>query len=1334
MIRVRLFAAVPSPALLLASTAVSVAAACGPEGNVSVREVAPALSAPAQVSEVSAQVAHRDLSRKVPSFVWLSGSANYASAELSASAALTSVAKVYQLQPEALGAVSAPIVHDTGKGGIVARVTQRVGHREVFRSEASVMMTRAFAPIAFSGALAPSLHGSDRAPALSTRAAIASAHRAMTGGTPKILTAREAGDATDDYLHFDSASYERPARIKEVLFPTADGVEPAYRIELFLKDAPAALKSSAHAYVVSGLDGRILFKSDLMRFEQATYRAWADPVTLVPMDGPQGNGFAPFASGRPDGTRIATAAAPLVTLANYPFSKNDPWLPDGATTLSGNNVRSYADKQAPNGFAASTLDVEGLATAPRVFDWPANLTLAPTSSPENIRAAVTQQFYIVNFMHEWLYDAGFDEKSKNPQLGNFGRGGRQGDPINIEAQDYSGRNNANAATPADGGSPRIQMYIFSGTASASFTVGAPAGIAGSKPVGTSGGFGSDVFDVSGAVVLGNDGAGADPNDACEALGGNVAGQIVLVHRGTCSFAEKAKNLQNAGAKAMVLSNVASSANPSQPPFMGGSAPDITLPCASLALADGQALEAAAMAGEANIQMKRELGAELDGALDTAVVSHEWGHVLSNRLIGNGDGLTTNQAGGLGEGWSDFVALLLMARADDLSVPSNSNWGGVYPAGSYAMAGSPSDAYFGIRRMPYSVDFTKNGLTLKHISEGVNLPNIPVSYGEDGNGNSEVHATGEVWASMLWECYVALLRDQRFTFQEAQDRMKRYLVSGMKLTPVEPTLLEARDALLAAALASDEQDYTLFWQAFARRGAGVGAVGPSKTSGDNSGVIESFSASDALEIMSAVLKDGTLVCDKDGILDEGEIGTVEITVRNTGVRTLAAPSVELAAGAGDLGSGVIFDDAAPVALGALKPFASGKASLKLHLGRDGALALSSKPYSVDVVARDPALGKAVTRTIAGQRNVDESADSSIIDAVDTEQTSWTVTRNDVSKTSEKWTRVKEGTTRYWTVPNANEPADHRLTSKVFAVTGNEFGLSLRHRYAFESSEQRKKDFDGGVVEVSTDSGKTWKDASTYGTVDYNVTLDNDPNGRNPLKGRKAFGRRSAGYPSWITTSIRVVLGAPSDTVQVRFRAGSDDNAVDKSWDVDDIALSDVASKPFWSLVSHADKCDEAGPRVNAGADQTVKEKQAVVLMGTGTHPKDLPLIYVWTQESGPKVEVTAKGAELRFTAPKLETSGATVIGFALRANDGALVSPAARVQVKVEPGGTEPKGNPGELPPSDGVGGPESPTAKAAGATTVEGGGCSVHSKAPQESSAALGLLVAAHVLYRRRRK
>ncbi len=60
-----------------------------------------------------------------------------------------------------------------------------------------------------------------------------------------------------------------------------------------------------------------------------------------------------------------------------------------------------------------------------------------------------------------VYDAGWTEAAYNPQKSNYGRGGAEMDAIKGEAQDYSGRNNANASTPSDGRSPRIRLTLCS---------------------------------------------------------------------------------------------------------------------------------------------------------------------------------------------------------------------------------------------------------------------------------------------------------------------------------------------------------------------------------------------------------------------------------------------------------------------------------------------------------------------------------------------------------------------------------------------------------------------------------------------------------------------------------------------------------------------------------------------------------------------------------------------------------------------------------------------------------------------------------------------------------
>ena len=160
-----------------------------------------------------------------------------------------------------------------------------------------------------------------------------------------------------------------------------------------------------------------------------------------------------------------------------------------------------------------------------------------------------------------------------------------------------------------------------------------------------------------------------------------------------------------------------------------------------------------------------------------------------------------------------------------------------------------------------------------------------------------NGTGEVWTTMLWECYASLLRDTlgdkpRFTFEQAQQRMKEYLVASLRATPVNPTFLEARDALLAVAYALDKTDYAEFWQAFAKRGAGVNAVAPERFSTANLGGVEDFSLGGAMTISSISIDDSIDSCQTNGLLDGGETGALRITLRNTGTNRLEATHIAL----------------------------------------------------------------------------------------------------------------------------------------------------------------------------------------------------------------------------------------------------------------------------------------------------------------------------------------------------------------------------------------------------------------------------------------------------------
>ena len=1248
-------------------------------------------------------VAHSNDSVGAPSFVWLMRSdwPEFASAQVAAAEILRAVAPTFHLGDTTVATLGEAVLHDTGSGAIIAKFAQRIDGIDVFRGGLNIAMSRKLEPVSASGLVAASINEDRKAFTLDAIAALDIAHQTLTGTS----TTFSQLDLQHDYERFTSASrslpLSQPARAKRVYFPKLGAVEPGWYTELLLASGVS------HSYVVSAVTGKILFSNDLVRYDAYTYRVWASSSTLLPMDGPQGNDAVPLVVPSRNGFKPTFAPQELVTLQNFPFSKNDPWLPPGAVTTSGNNVQAYSDVVAPDGFTANSADRRGAISSASTFDYAYDtLTTSAGTTPEATQASITQMFYVTNFLHDWYYDSGFDEKSGNHQQDNFGRGGVAKDPLHAETQDYSGRNNANASTPPDGASPRIQMYLFGGGSKASLDVDAPAPNAGTKVANTSGQFGKDSFALSGAVRLAPDGSAADGADACVAIKTAVlTGKIALVHRGNCAFVVKAQNVQTAGAIGIIVANVPTSAQPATAPFMGGTAIGVTIPAVSLSLADGQALEAALAAG-VTVTMKREPSKDLDGAFDDQIVSHEWGHVLSNRLVSDGSGLDTNMAGGLGEGWADFSAQLITVRPDDALVAANANWNGVYPSATYATGGD-SEFYYGIRRVPYSTDLTKDPLTFIHISNGVPLPNTaPISFGEDGSSNSEVHNTGEVWATMLWECYAALLRDPRFTFKEAQDRMKRYLVASLKLTPPSPTLLEARDAVIAAAYANDPKDFDLFWKAFAKRGAGVGAVAPDRKAGDNVGVTESFVVGNAVSLVASSLKDDVITCDHDGILDECEVGTIELTVRNSGAGTLNDAIAKLTSKS----ASVTFAKGGEVKFDQFKPFE--QRTVKVKASIEGAA--SREPLLVDIVVSDPSLVKDGTLKLQlpARHQVDEAADSATTDTVETTGTSWAVSGEDQTGTSVKWHRIQTGTNASWFVPNANESADHKLTSAAFQVADSSFTLSFKHRWSFESSVKEMKDFDGGVVEITTDNGKTWQDISVYGKIDYNVTLENDPATVMTLKGRKAFGHDSPGYPdAWVTTTVNVTLKDPQATVKIRFRAGSDDNSAAVGWEIDDIAVTDLTNQPFWSFVPQRDLCDPKGPTATAPEGKKVGSKAHVTLTGTATHPKNLPLNYTWRQTGGPPVVLANRAdAVLVFDAP--ETTNADIhLVFALRAHDGALLSAPSTVEVLV------------------------SPNAAAGGATADSGCGCRVVSKTSGSSRVlwAAGLAGFALLVRRRRR-
>jgi hypothetical protein len=318
-----------------------------------------------------------------------------------------------------------------------------------------------------------------------------------------------------------------------------------------------------------------------------------------------------------------------------------------STVTTGNNVEAYVDTDANN--VADPNNTTGLSnghafSSTQNFTFPFTLGVDPrTEKP----AVVTNLFYFCNVMHDFVYALGFTETARNFQTNNFGRGGTGNDSVRGEAQDGSGTNNANFATPPEGSRPRMQQFLFT--------------------------------------------------------------------QGTSNLAD-----------------------------------------------------------------------DRDSSQDGDVVFHEYGHGVSNRLVGGGTTtcLGGTQAGAMGEGWSDYWAITFY------------NDGRV---GEYVTNNTTN----GIRRAAYTV------------------PANPVhnSYADLGVGGFEVHRDGEVWAATLWD-----LRTQLGA--AVSDRL---VLEGMKFTPCSPSFLNARDGILQADQSiNGGANRCAIWTVFARHGMGVSATGNNGT--------------------------------------------------------------------------------------------------------------------------------------------------------------------------------------------------------------------------------------------------------------------------------------------------------------------------------------------------------------------------------------------------------------------------------------------------------------------------------------------------------------------------
>jgi extracellular elastinolytic metalloproteinase len=415
--------------------------------------------------------------------------------------------------------------------------------------------------------------------------------------------------------------------------------------------------------------------------------------------------------------------------------------------------------------------------------------------------ANTQMFYSTNFIHDVLYHHGFtpaagsfqaNEGEGNNLIGFTSSGLGQSRVVNNAVMGYSGLLVKN---------PTALFYTFETPNNAGVMNISQGPLTGHYP----GVLGNNSYpyttsNITGDLILYNDGTGGDPNDGCEVAvnSSEFSGKIVAVNRGTCNFTDKVNKIKDFNPKGIIILNN-STTDMSGALDIGN--PTLAIPVAAINKGIGDQIRTALNNNQtitATLPAEGFALTKRNGGLDSQVILHEYTHAVSKRLMNDAQSGEEQ----MGEGWSDYFAINLTQQPSQTAADQIN-------MGSYAFGGS------GMRVLPYTTDMNVNPHTydyLKIIGAGANLE----------------HPTGYLWALMLWEMHWALVNKYGFNpdikgSTGGNNIALNLVIQGMKMGVANPGFVDGRNAILQAddALYGGQNKCDI-WEAFAKRGLGYSA--------------------------------------------------------------------------------------------------------------------------------------------------------------------------------------------------------------------------------------------------------------------------------------------------------------------------------------------------------------------------------------------------------------------------------------------------------------------------------------------------------------------------------
>ncbi len=318
----------------------------------------------------------------------------------------------------------------------------------------------------------------------------------------------------------------------------------------------------------------------------------------------------------------------------------------------------------------------------------------------------------------------------------------------------------------------------------------------------------------------------------------------------------------------------------------------------------------------------------------------------------------------------------------------------------------------------------------------------------------------------------------------------------------------------------------------------------------------------IEFVDAVLTDDRRSCDNDGVLDNGETGSLNVTLQNQGEEvnnvmvsvTSSNPAVTFPRG-----------NSIKFGIGRNR---SNTGSITVAL--NGAAPVDSTDFHITISSPELSLPSGLSVVSTQRLNYDEQTAASTTESVEASTTGWTTAGGSPERPNvNPWQRrTLSALDHVWWGPDNNGqnddvkdsiPDEQSLISPSMHVGTDPLTISFRHRFSFEATG-----WDGGVVELSTDNGASWTD---IGTSAYNGSTNSvtaSPLGTN----HKAFVNRMVGWPAFANVSLNLGTAFAGQDIKIRFRIGADESTGAPGWDVDDISVGGITNKPFSALVPNA----------------------------------------------------------------------------------------------------------------------------------------------------------------------